>query len=56
MRKGKHEPIISLKTYQQIQNRGAMGARIPTRTDLHKNFVLRCAVCCADCGVPHKSC
>ncbi|MCR9089453.1 MAG: recombinase family protein [Rhodobacteraceae bacterium] len=55
LRKGHHEPLISAKTFEAIQARRAGAKRLPTRADLHKDFVLRGAVCCADCSVPYKS-
>ncbi|MEL7444266.1 MAG: recombinase family protein [Pseudomonadota bacterium] len=55
IRKARHEPIISLETYQKIQERKAGRARIPNRKDVHRDFVLRGAIACADCCVPYQA-
>ncbi len=47
---GKHEPLISVETFQVVQERLKGIARVPARKDLHADFPLRGAVCCADCG------
>lgn len=56
LRKGHHEPIISLKTYERIQERLTGGAKAPARTELREDFPLRGAVTCADCGKPLTAC
>jgi len=55
VRKGHHIGIISPATYEQIQNLRNGGKRIADRADRHEDFVLRGAVCCADCQVPFRS-
>ncbi len=48
-RKGQHEAIISLDTFEKIQARRNEKPCAPTRKDIHKDFVLRGAVCCGSC-------
>lgn len=52
LRKAQHEPIISLETFQKIQERRKGKATAPTRKNLHKDFPLRGSVCCASCDTP----
>jgi site-specific DNA recombinase len=51
-RKAKHEGLISVETYQKIQDRIAGRANAPARKDLNKEFPLRGFVVCASCGNP----
>jgi site-specific DNA recombinase len=55
-RLGVHEPLISLETFQRIQDRlnGVGHARY--RRNLNEDFSLRGFVECADCGTPLTSC
>lgn len=55
LRQGHHEPIISAETYNRIQDRQAGVTKIAARADIHRDFVLRGAVCCGDCGAPYRS-
>ncbi len=52
MVKAKHEPSISLETYQRIQDRLNGGATAPARKDLNTDFPLRGFVTCGDCCNP----
>lgn len=54
-RQGHHEALISKKTYGIIQERLKGKTYAPMRKDLSTDFVLRGAVCCADCGTPYTS-
>ncbi|EKS35386.1 recombinase family protein [Afipia clevelandensis] len=54
--KGKHEPLVSLETFERIQNRISDVARAPMRVDIRSDFPLRGAVCCAECGKAMTSC
>lgn len=54
-RKGHHAPLISLTTFEKIQERREGRAVAPRRADLDQDFILRGAACCADCGVPLRS-
>lgn len=56
LRKGHHEGLISLETFERIRQRLSEGARAPYRSDLNADFPLRGAVVCADCGKPLTSC
>lgn len=56
LRKGHHEPLISLETHTRIQERLAGRAMAPTRKDIHFDFPLRGFVLCDDCGNPMTSC
>lgn len=56
LRKAQHEGLITLETYQKIQDIREGRIRIASRKDIHRDFVLRGAVACAECGVPYKSC
>jgi site-specific DNA recombinase len=51
-RKGKHEPIIDLETYEKIQERLSGKTKAATRKDANLDFPLRGSVLCEDCGKP----
>lgn len=55
-RKGQHEPLISLATFERIQERLVENAKAPYRKDLNTDFVLRGAVACAECGGSLTAC
>lgn len=44
LRRGNHEPIVSVETWQRVQQRLKDDARTPARADLSHNFPLRAAV------------
>ena len=50
LRKANHDGLISLETFNRIQDRLAAGARAPTRTELEGAFPLRGHLACGDCG------
>lgn len=50
--KGKHPALISMQTYEKIQERLAGKAKAPYRKDLNKDFPLRGFVLCSSCGEP----
>ena len=52
LRKGQHEPIVSYETFLKVQERIKGRALAPARADISNDFILRGAVCCADCGNP----
>ncbi|XHB98212.1 recombinase zinc beta ribbon domain-containing protein [Nitratireductor sp. ac15] len=56
MREGQHEPIISAKTYQRIQDRLSGGFYAPRKSNINEDFPLRGHVVCADCGTPLTAC
>ncbi|MGI9377591.1 MAG: recombinase family protein [Tsuneonella suprasediminis] len=51
-RKGQHEPLISLETYQRIQEKLSGKIYAPARTDINEDFPLRGFVTCGECGHP----
>ncbi|MEM9231701.1 MAG: recombinase family protein [Pseudomonadota bacterium] len=53
--KGEHEPLISLATFDKVQERRKSGAMAPKRANIGQDFALRGVVCCADCSVPLRS-
>lgn len=53
---GKHEPLISLEAFQQIQERRNGVAKAPARKDLNEDFPLRGFVTCSCCGQPFTGC
>ncbi|MEM9099509.1 MAG: recombinase zinc beta ribbon domain-containing protein, partial [Pseudomonadota bacterium] len=53
--KGAHEPLISLATFDKVQERRKTGAMAPKRANIGQDFALRGVVCCADCSVPLRS-
>ncbi|MFA6965222.1 recombinase family protein [Bosea sp. (in: a-proteobacteria)] len=55
-RKGHHEALISLETFERIQQRLTEAAKAPYRKDLNADFVLRGAVACAECGGALTAC
>lgn len=55
-RKGQHEPIISLETYQRNQERSNARAVAPMRKDLNQDFPLRGALACSECGHTMTGC
>ncbi len=50
IRPGQHVGLISLETYQKIQDRLSEKPKTPARADLSEHFPLRQAVRCAHCG------
>jgi site-specific DNA recombinase len=55
LRKARHEPLVSLETYQRIQDRLNGNAKVPVRADLDESFPLRGFVLCT-CGKPLTAC
>jgi hypothetical protein len=51
-RKANHDGLISLETFERIQDKLNGGARAKNRADLHDDFPLRGHVCCGECGHP----
>jgi site-specific DNA recombinase len=54
-RKANHEGIISLETFERVQARRDGNSHLPARKDIHQDFVMRGAVCCAQCNHPYTS-
>lgn len=55
-RKAQHEGLISLATYERIQQRLRVRTKAPARKDISADFPLRGFVVCADCGMPLTAC
>ncbi len=51
-RKGHHEALIDLATFETVQERLIGKPRAPARVDLNADFPLRGFVACDDCGHP----
>ena len=49
---GEHEPLISLETFNKIQNRLVSTAKAPVKKNLNLFFPLRGAVNCSSCNKP----
>lgn len=56
LRKGHHEGLISLATFEHIQARLKGGARVPARKDITEDFPLRGFITCGDCCKPLTAC
>lgn len=56
LRKGKHEGLISLETFETIQKRLNEKVKVPARKDIHADFPLRGFIVCDECGRPLTSC
>ena len=55
-RKGHHEPLVSLETFEKVQDRKNETAVAPKRKDIHEDFPLRGAIVCACCQRPMTAC
>lgn len=53
--KGHHPALISVETYQKVQERRDGVAKAPQRKNIGDDFVARGMVTCGDCGVPLRS-
>jgi len=56
LRKGHHEGLISLATFEKIQARIKEGTRVFSSKDIGEDFPLGGFAACADCGGPLTSC
>ncbi len=56
IREGNHDGLISFETFKRATKKLNEKPVAPTRKDLHKDFVLRGFVKCADCGSSLTSC
>ena len=50
LRRGHHEPLISLNAHERILKNLAEGGRAPARADFNEDFPLRGVVRCSECG------
>jgi site-specific DNA recombinase len=55
-RKANHDALISLETFERVQERRKNNNYLPLRKDVGRDFVLRGAVCCHGCSKPLRSC
>ncbi|WP_090214649.1 recombinase family protein [Epibacterium ulvae] len=53
--KGQHEALISLETFDKVQQRIKGTALAPARKNIGDDFALRGFVTCGECGVPLRS-
>ncbi|WP_187429842.1 hypothetical protein ROLI_010610 [Roseobacter fucihabitans] len=53
--KGQHDPLISLETFDKVQERRAGKVKAPKRKNIGDTFALRGIACCAACDVPLRS-
>lgn len=56
LRKGHHEPLVSLETFEKVQTRLKEGAKAPARKDINTDFPLRGFILCDDCDKPLTAC
>jgi site-specific DNA recombinase len=56
LRKAQHEGLVSLETFEKIQDNRKSQSKAPARKDINEDFPLRGAVVCADCGNPYTAC
>lgn len=56
LREGQHEGLISLTTFEKIQERLADKAKAPARKDISEDFPLRGFILCDDCSNPLTAC
>jgi site-specific DNA recombinase len=56
LRKGQHEGLISLESFEKIQKRLRGTAKAPARKDISEDFPLRGFVLCDDCSKPLTAC
>ncbi len=54
--KAKHEPLVSLQTFDAIQKRRNGFAKAPMRKNINHDFPLRGFVLCGDCNKPYTAC
>ena len=56
LRKGQHEGLIDLETFETIQARLKRTAKAPARKDINADFPLRGFILCGDCCKPLTAC
>lgn len=56
LRTAQHEPLVSVATYQRVQERLRGVGRMPKRQNLNADFPLRGFVLCDDCGSALTAC
>ncbi len=53
---GRHEPLISLETFEKVQQRREGAVKAPARKNINLDFPLRGFVLCHDCDKPLTAC
>ena len=53
--KGQHEPLISLETFDKVQERRKGISTTPARKNIGNDFTLRGFILCGYCGTPLRS-
>lgn len=53
--KAQHEPLISLETFDKVQELREGASKLPARKNIGDDFALRGFVLCGDCGKPYRS-
>ncbi len=56
LRRARHDGLVSLETFERIQERLNGKAKLPARADLNADFPLRGFVLCGDCEQPLTAC
>ncbi|MEO0638054.1 MAG: recombinase zinc beta ribbon domain-containing protein, partial [Pseudomonadota bacterium] len=56
LRRGNHEPLISVETHELVLKRLDSTAFAPARKDIREDFPMRGFIACDDCGEPMTSC
>ena len=56
LRRGAHDGIVSLQTFERVQERLKGTAKAPARKDISADFPLRGFILCDDCSQPMTSC
>lgn len=56
LRKGHHEPLISLETYEKVQSHLNKKKVAPVRKDISEDFPLRGFLLCGECETPMTAC
>lgn len=54
-RRGHHQGLINIETFERIQERLKGKARVPQRRDLNRDFPLRGFICCTACKHPYTA-
>ena len=54
--KGQHEALISLETFEKVQERRNGVSKVPVRKNIGEDFALRGFVTCHECQKPLRSC
>jgi len=53
--KGQHQPLVSIETFEKVQERRQSATYAPKRMDIGRDFALRGFACCDGCNAPLRS-